>query len=84
MIEKYILYQIALAMADFLHGNDLKNKNFYWFPRQQSCSVLIDLLDSLILLVIKQPSPIPWSVVALKIWQISNIFHWALISSYFK
>ena len=44
MVEKYIPYQIALAMADFLHGNDLKNRNFYWFPRQQSCSVLIDLL----------------------------------------
>lgn len=44
MVEKYIPYQIALAMADFLHGNDLKTRSFYWFPRQQSCSVLIDLL----------------------------------------
>lgn len=24
MVEKYIPYQTALAMADFLHGNDLK------------------------------------------------------------
>lgn len=42
------------------------------------------VIDSLILLVIKQPNLIPWSVVALKMWQISKSFHRALISSYFK